>query len=125
MKPHLLKIPKEAEHSFSVRYDIVPFFYNQWHYHPELELVYIIEATGRQFIGDSIHHFKNNDLILIGSDLPHWWRCDEKFLVKGSKLKVEAIIIHFQPDCFGKEFFNLPENKSLVRLFQKAQMGSG
>jgi AraC-like DNA-binding protein len=123
MKPHLLKIPKADEHSFSVRYDIVSFFYNQWHYHPEMELVYIIEATGRQFIGDSIHHFKNNDLILLGSNLPHLWRCDEKFLVKNSKLKVEAIIIHFLPDCFGNAFFSLPENKPLLRLFQKAQMG--
>jgi AraC-like DNA-binding protein len=123
MKPHLLKIPKEEEHSFSVRYDIVSFFYNKWHYHPEMELVYIIEATGRQFIGDSIHHFKNNDLILIGSNLPHLWRCDEKFLVKGSKLKVEAIIIHFLPECLGPGFFNLPENKLLLQIFQKAQMG--
>ena len=123
MKPHLLKIPKEDEHSFSVRYDIVSFFYNKWHYHPELELVYIIEASGRQFIGDSIHHFKNNDLILIGSNLPHLWRCDEKFLEKGSKLKVEAIIIHFLPDCFGSGFFKLPENKALLQLFQRAQMG--
>ena len=123
MKPHLLKIPKEDEHSFSVRYDIVSFFYNKWHYHPELELVYIIEASGRQFIGDSIHHFKNNDLILIGSNLPHLWRCDEKFLVKGSKLKVEAIIIHFLPDCFGPGFFKLPENKALLQIFQRAQMG--
>jgi AraC-like DNA-binding protein len=123
MKPHLLKIPKEDEHSFSVRYDVVSHFYNKWHYHPELELVYIIEASGRQFIGDSIHHFKNNDLILVGSNLPHLWHCDEKFLEKGSKLKVEAIIIHFLPDCFGTSFFNLPENKSLVSLFQKAKMG--
>jgi AraC-like DNA-binding protein len=123
MKPHLLKIPKEAEHSFSVRYDMVSHFYNKWHYHPELELVYIIEASGRQFIGDSIHHFKNNDLILVGSNLPHLWRCDEKFMEKGSKLKVEAVIIHFLPDCFGSEFFKMPENKFLLNLFQKAQMG--
>ena len=123
MKPHLLKIPKEDHHSFSERYDIVSHFYNKWHYHPELELVHIIEASGRQFIGDSIHHFKNNDLILLGSNLPHLWRCDEKFLVKNSKLKVEAIIIHFLPDCFGPEFFKLPENEALLRLFQQAQMG--
>ncbi len=123
MKPHLLKIPKAEEHSFSVRYDIVSFFYNKWHYHPELELVYIIEASGRQFIGDSIHHFKNNDLILIGANLPHLWRCDEKFLVKGSKLKVEAIIIHFIPGCFGAGFFSLPENEAILHLFQRAQMG--
>ncbi len=123
MKPHLLKIPKEEQHSFSVRYDVVSHFYNKWHYHPELELVYIIEASGRQFIGDSIHHFKNDDLILVGSNLPHLWRCDEKFLEKGSKLKVEAIIVHFLPDCFGRDFFKLPENKSLLQLFQKARMG--
>jgi AraC-like DNA-binding protein len=123
MKPHLLKIPKAEEHSFSVRYDIVSFFYNKWHYHPELELVYIIEASGRQFIGDSIHHFKNNDLILIGANLPHLWRCDEKFLVKGSTLKVEAIIIHFIPECFGPAFFNLPENEAILHLFHRAQMG--
>lgn len=123
MKPHLLKIPKEDKHSFSVRYDIVSHFYNKWHYHPELELVYIIEATGRQFIGDSIHHFKNNDLILLGSNLPHLWRCDEKFLVKNSKLKVEAIIIHFLPECFGSDFFKLPENQEILHLFRKAQMG--
>jgi len=123
MKPHLLKIPKEDEHSFSVRYDIVSHFYNKWHYHPELELVYIIEASGRQFIGDSIHHFKNNDLILLGSNLPHLWRCDEKFLVKNSKLKVEAIIVHFLPECFGSDFFRLPENQAIRDLFQKAQMG--
>ncbi len=123
MKPHLLKIPKEEQHSFSVRYDVVSHFYNKWHYHPELELVYIIEASGRQFIGDSIHHFKNDDLILVGSNLPHLWRCDEKFLEKGSKLKVEAIIVHFLPECFGRDFFKLPENKSLMQLFQKARMG--
>jgi AraC-like DNA-binding protein len=123
MKPHLLKIPKAEEHSFSVRYDIVSFFYNKWHYHPELELVYIIEASGRQFIGDSIHHFKNNDLILIGANLPHLWRCDEKFLVKGSQLKVEAIIIHFLPECFGSGFFKLPENEAMLHLFEKARMG--
>jgi AraC-like DNA-binding protein len=123
MKPHLLKIPKEEQHSFSVRYDVVSHFYNKWHYHPELELVYIIEASGRQFIGDSIHHFKNDDLILVGSNLPHLWRCDEKFLEKGSKLKVEAIIVHFLPDCFGRDFFKLPENESLLKLFQSARMG--
>jgi len=123
MKPHLLKIPRETGQSFSIRYDVVSHFYNKWHYHPELELVLIIEASGRQFIGDSIHHFKNNDLILLGANLPHLWRCDEKFLVRNSKLKVEAIIVHFTPDCFGPEFFNLPENRGIVRLFQRAQMG--
>lgn len=121
MKPHLLKIHLKPEHSFNVRYDIVPHFYNKWHYHPEVELVHIIKGSGRQFIGDNIHHFKTGDMILLGANLPHLWRSDEKFLKKNSKLKVEAIIIHFMPDCFGDFFFTLPENKELVRLFDRAQ----
>jgi YesN/AraC family two-component response regulator len=121
VKPHLLKIPLKPEHSFNVRYDIVSHFYNKWHYHPEVELVYIIKGSGRQFIGDNIHHFKPGDMILLGTNLPHLWRSDEKFLKKNSKLKVEAIVIHFMLDCFGEHFFDLPENKELVRLFDRAQ----
>ena len=123
MKPHLLKIHLKPEHSFNVRYDIVPHFYNKWHYHPEVELVHIIKGSGRQFIGDNIHHFKPDDMILLGSNLPHLWRSDEKFLKPQSKLKVEAIVIHFMPDCLGEAFLKLPENKALLHLIDKAQMG--
>lgn len=121
MKPHLLKIPLEPDQSFTIRHDIIPRFYNKWHYHPEIELVYIIKGTGRQFIGDNIHHFKPGDMILLGSNLPHLWRSDEKFLVHNSKLKVEAIIMHFMPDCLGEHFFNLPEHKPLKKLFERAR----
>ena len=123
MKPHLLKIPLRADHSFNIRYDIVPHFYNQWHYHTEIELVYIIRGSGKQFIGDNIHHFKDDDMVLLGTNLPHLWKSDEKFLRKNSKFKVEALVIHFQPDCFGKEFFALPENKDISRMLEQARHG--
>ncbi len=121
MKPHLLKIHLKSEHSFSVRYDRVPHFYNKWHYHPELELVHIIRGSGRQFIGDNVHHFKAGDMILLGANLPHLWYSDEKYLKMDSKVKLEAIVIHFVQECFGAHFFNIPENKELVRLFDRAQ----
>lgn len=123
MKAQLMKIQLEAEHSFSVRHDKVPYFYNQWHYHPELELIHIIKGYGRQFVGDHIHHFKANDMILLGANLPHWFRSDEKFTRKQSRLQAEAIIVHFTPECFGAGFFSLPENKDLLRLFDRAQQG--
>ena len=121
MKAHLMKIHLEAEHSFSVRHDIAPHFYNHWHYHPELELVHFIKGYGRQFIGDHIHHFKANDMILLGSNLPHWFRSDDKYLRKNSTLQVEAIVVHFTPECLGPGFFKLPENKDVLKLFDKAQ----
>ncbi len=123
MKPHLLKIPLQPEHSFNVRYDAVPHFYDKWHYHAEAELVYIIKGSGWQFIGDTMHHFKPGDLILLGANLPHLWRSDEQFLEKDSKLRVEAIVIHFLPDCFGETFFRLPENRDIHKLLTEAEKG--
>ncbi len=121
MKPHFFKIHLQPDQSFSVRHDILPHFQNQWHYHPELELVHIIKGTGRQFIGDHVHHFKGGDMILLGADLPHYWRSEDSYFAPGSELKCEAIVVHFMPDCIGDNFFNLPENKAIKRLLQKAQ----
>lgn len=109
-----------AGYSFNIRHDIVPHFYNKWHYHPEIELVYIMEGSGQQFIGDNIHIFKPGDMILLGSNLPHLWRTDKKYMQKNSRLRVKALILHFLPDCFGHDFFRLKENAEIHRLLEKA-----
>ena len=120
MKPHLRKIHLDSQHSFEVRNDAIPHFYNKWQYHPELELVHIIKGSGRQFIGDNVHHFKTDDMILLGSNLPHLWKTDEQFLKNNSMVTSEAIVVHFLPDCFGETFFALPENLELKRLLKSA-----
>jgi len=123
MKPQHLKILLPPEHSFSVRHDIVPYFYNKLHYHSEIELVFIVKGTGKQFIGDDVHYFKNGDMILVGENLPHLWRSDEKYLANEGESMCEALVIHFRKDCFGKDFFYLPENKNLLELLKKAKLG--
>jgi AraC-like DNA-binding protein len=123
MKPKLLKISLQPEQSFNTRLDIVPYFFNEWHFHPEVELVYILKGSGTQFIGDSIQHFKSGDMILVGSELPHLWRCDEQYFQKNSKLTAESIVLHFLPNCFGENFLSIPENISIIKLLEKAKQG--
>jgi AraC-like DNA-binding protein len=45
----------------------------QWHFHPEMELTLIIAGAGIRFIGDHIESFQAPDLVLIGTNLPHYW----------------------------------------------------
>jgi AraC-like DNA-binding protein len=123
MNAHLLKVNLKTDHSFSVRYDDVPHFYDQWHYHPELELVHIHKGIGTRFIGNKIERFKPDEMILLGSNLPHLFRCDKKYYSKGKTLKAEASVVHFAPSLLGDVFYHLPENKSLVRLFNKSKQG--
>ncbi|MEO8770109.1 MAG: AraC family transcriptional regulator [Ferruginibacter sp.] len=123
MKPKLLKVALKPQHSFSVRHDAVPHFFKELHFHPEIELVHIHKGSGTQFLGNHIQHFKPGDMIMVGSDIPHLWKCDDAYFKEGSKLKAEATVVHFLPEAFGSDFFLLPENTALYKLFTKAKQG--
>jgi AraC-like DNA-binding protein len=123
VKPLLLKVPKGLQKSFSIRQDVVLYFYNRWHYHPELELIHIEQGSGTQFVGDNIQNFQSGDLLLIGPNLPHYWRCDEKYFQRESKLYAQATVVHFSEEIFGKAFLELPENKAISELLFKAKLG--
>ncbi len=123
MKPKLLKISVTSENSFNTRFDSIPFFYAEWHHHPEIELIYIIKGTGTQFIGNDIDHFNGGDMILVGSNLPHLWKCDEQYFEKDSQLKAESYVMHFLPNVFGEHFMRLPENRLILELLEKAKQG--
>jgi len=123
VKPQLLKVPKGLHQSFSIRRDVVLYFYNRWHYHPEIELVHIEQGSGTQFVGDNIQNFQSGDLLLIGPNLPHYWRCDEKYFKGDSQLYAQATVLHFSADLFGDTFRGLPENKAINELLDKAKWG--
>lgn len=123
MKPHFLKVAVKPQNSFSIRHDILPTFRGIWHYHPELELHYVIKGEGVRFIGDNISNFSSGEVTLLGENLPHCWRCKEEYFQQDSGLNVEVIVIHFLPDCLGRYMLNLPEAYLLPKLFEKAKNG--
>ncbi|WP_344976484.1 AraC family transcriptional regulator [Compostibacter hankyongensis] len=123
MKPHFHKVPAQIQASFSIRHDIVPNFGRIWHYHPELELHYTIKGEGVRFIGDKISNFSAGEIILLGENLPHTWHCKEEYFQEGSSRDVEAVVLHFLPNCMGDDFLQLPEAHLLPRLYEKAKKG--
>ncbi|TCC99387.1 helix-turn-helix domain-containing protein [Pedobacter hiemivivus] len=123
MKPHFHKIPSTLQSSFSIRHDIKPDFGNVWHYHPELELHYIIKGEGVRFIGDNISNFTPDEMVLLGENLPHTWRCKDEYFQNNPDLHVEAMVIQFLPDCLGKNLLSLPEAYLIPKLFEKAKSG--
>lgn len=123
MKPQLLKVNNAPAHSFSVRQDIYPYINNLWHYHPEVELIQINKGSGTQFVGDSIKRFASGDIVLIGSQLPHYWRYDDTYFKPGTALTADAAVIHFAESFWGEQFINLPESKPIKLLLEKAKRG--
>jgi len=121
MKPKLLKVPRTPAHSFSVREDRDPFINNRWHYHAEVELIVFHHGSGTQFVGDHIKRFQPGDIILVGSNLPHYWRYDDiHFEQEGT---VHSTVIHFSENFWGDTFLSLPETKPIRSLLEKARRG--
>jgi len=123
MRPQLLKVSKGPDRSFSVRQDLVPHVNNRWHYHQEVELIHFKKGEGTQFIGDSIRRFKAGDVVLVGANLPHYWRFDELYFERGSRAQADVRVAHFNEAFWGASFLNLPENKSLKTILDKAKRG--
>ncbi|MEO9004579.1 MAG: AraC family transcriptional regulator [Ginsengibacter sp.] len=121
MKPHFHKVPLQLESSFSIRHDTS--FGSLWHYHPELELHYLVRGEGVRFIGDNISNFAPGEIVLMGENLPHKWHCQEEVAPANPLYGVEAIVLHFSPSCMGNDMLTLPEARLLPLLFEKAKKG--
>lgn len=122
MKPRLLKIQSPEIESFSARRDLTPTVNSIWHYHEELELVYFKKGEGTQFIGDNISRFKSGDVVLVGANLPHYWRFDQDYFQEGGK-SADIYVIHFHSHFLGEQFLDVPENRELKKLISNSSRG--
>ena len=118
-KPTLEKINPDFESSFLVKKHTEFLRTNKpfWHFHPEMELVYVNKGKGKRHIGNHLSYFNNSQLLLIGANLPHYGFTD-RLGTSGSET-----IIQFKEDFLGKNFFSLPEMKKINNLFQKSKKG--
>lgn len=123
MKPQFLKVATGPANSFSVRRNVIPYMNNRWHFHPEVELIQFHKGSGLQFIGDSIMRFQPDDIVLVGANLPHYWRLDEAFLCDKNDEVAFSTSIHFMENFWGDRFLHLPENKQLKVLLERAKRG--
>ena len=72
MKPRLESYTKQGEQSslqhLTVELRKKPSY---WHYHPQLELTYVLHGSGVRMVGDHVANFARGDLMLTGENLPH------------------------------------------------------
>ena len=91
------------------------------HVHLELELTYVESSFGVRFIGDNIGEFQPDDLVLIGSMLPHHYynAPQDSEGERWSRLKV----IKMREDFAGRELFELDEFSEIHRMLSDARAG--
>ena len=117
MKLNLEQIHLDNDSSF--RFLLTPklneVFY--WHFHPEIELVYVEADKGIRHIGEHISTYEGCDLALIGSYIPHL------NFDYGVKATVETVVIQFPETYFESGLIRIPELKKVVELMERAKTG--
>ena len=117
MKVQLETITSQVNRSFSIMFNprLSDLFF--WHSHPEYELVYIEGATGTRHVGDHISTYKNRDLVLIGSNIPHL------NFDYGVETDYKKVVIHLKKQFVEEHFTHALELAGIKRLFEKSKKG--
>jgi AraC-like DNA-binding protein len=121
MKPEKTILLQDPDKSFIVHYETKSFA--RWHHHPEFELVLILKGRGKRMIGDHIDRFESEDLLLLGSYLPHEYMCDREYTDHPDGFQGKAIVYQFLSDFIGPRFFEIPENNNLKRILEESYRG--
>jgi AraC-like DNA-binding protein len=88
-----------------------------WHFHPEVEIVYVEAEAGIRHIGNHITKYYGSDLALIGPNIPHL------NFDYGVKQTVETVVIQMKENFLGLDFLALPEIAEIHNLFERAKTG--
>jgi len=126
-------------------YDYEHFTY-PWHFHSEYEIIYVKESCGERFVADNMEHFGPEDVILLGSNLPHYMRSHEMYYAGDTSLRVKGVIIQFANDYMTHAIdryldlnhiklllekskrgihFPFPENKDIIRCIEELPVCRG
>ena len=119
MKTEFEIIQPDAGSSFRLLHHQVSADTFKWHYHyhPEYEIVCVIEGSARRHIGNHLSNYSGGDLVLIGSNLPHGG------FGYGAVGTHEEVVIQFTEDFLGNNFLARPEMENIKRLFERAKQG--
>ncbi|RKR14910.1 AraC-like DNA-binding protein [Maribacter vaceletii] len=87
------------------------------HFHPEYEINFIMNFSGKRIVGDSIEDCQNIDLTLLGPYLQHIWKS------KDSESTATVITIQFQENFLGSKLPNYKLFKDVKELLEMSRRG--
>ena len=119
MKVFPFKIPKTNEESIIYQRDFEFVLYDKLHQHEEVQISYIESGEGTLIVGDTISEYNDDDIIVLGSNLPHVLRSEPR--------EQESLVhsIFFNSDSIISNLSNFAEFKKLSKTLKILKMDLG
>ena len=123
MQPYLKKIIIPPRTSVVFKEDHLENI-RDWHFHPEIEIQLNLCGHGTKFIGDCVEPFGGNELLLLGENLPHFWRkTTDQLREIEIEDKAHMIVVQFRKDFLGEDFYLAPEFEAIQQLLERSRRG--
>ncbi|MEX0647797.1 MAG: AraC family transcriptional regulator [Balneolaceae bacterium] len=122
-KSIFFRLPKTGKEGFIVEYETRPHMYDKLHYHPEMQLIYILEGTGDLFVGDTFVSYEPGNLYLIGPNQSHVFKSDPVYFDDNKQLECKTISIFFHEQSLGNGFFSIEETSEIRSLLERSGRG--
>jgi AraC-like DNA-binding protein len=97
-------------------------FNARWHFHPEIEVMFVERSCGLRFVGDNVEPFHEGDLVMVGPNLPHVW-LNSKMPGPTPRDHSIAICVQFRENFLGESLWRAPEFSRVALLLQRASSG--
>lgn len=123
MKVLPFTIPVAHDRTILVQEDILSYFYPHLHRHEEIQLTLILKGEGTLVVGNSMHHFKPNEVYLIGANMPHLFKSDDSYFKQDAAKEIHALTIFFNTKGKLASLFDLPELKNVYSFFSTHYSG--
>ena len=102
---------------------IYPKFVLPRHKHAEYEIMLFTHGSGKQFVGEGVRNYKEGDVAMIGSNVPHLHLCNAKLDPGAGSEASSGIALQFHPTIFPLSIGELPDYLPIYELLQKSQYG--
>lgn len=117
------QLPIDDNHPIIARYYDYKRFTYPWHFHRAYEIIYVREGHGERFVADNIGTFGAGDIILLGSNLPHYMRSAVEYFSENSQKRVKGVIIQFHQDFMAHAINNYIDLKQIKDLLEESKRG--
>lgn len=121
MKVSYRHISTSEDASFAIKEFCQPHFTNTFHYHRGYEVTLIVKSSGQVYVGNKVVNYNEGQIFMFGPGLVHCFSNDNLTVGKGEK--VHAIVVQFDADFMGKDFFDTLELRNIKALMQRSAYG--
>ena len=118
------RVEASLNNAFAFREYSDKIFSRGMHFHPEIEVLFLVEGNGQCIAADAIVSFTKGDLFIFGTNVPHWFKSDNEYYESSDSLhQSRSRYIQFTDKILPAGYMTMPGCAHIKDLIQNSSKG--